>query len=339
MNFFNRVTVIAEAGVNHNGDMQMAFDLIKEAANAGADIIKFQTFYTEEIVTDYSKKAPYQIKNCKEKIYESQKEMLKKLELTDNDHHLLSENCRQNNIEFLSTGFDIRSLDLLKKFGLKRYKIPSGEITNLPYLKHVARFKKPIILSTGMSTLEEIDSAVNILLDEGLQRENLILLQCTTEYPAPMEEINLKVIETLRNKFDLKIGISDHSKGISVPIAAVALGACLVEKHITLDRNLPGPDHKASIEPNEFKRMIKGIRDIEKALGDGIKKPSNNEEKNKNIIRKSIVAIKEIKEGDLFSYENLGCKRPGYGISPMEINKFLGKKSRKSFEKDEMIER
>ena len=263
--------------------------------------------------------------------------MLKKLELNEKSHDLLIQKCKEYNIEFLSTGFDIKSLNLLNKKGLKRYKIPSGEITNLPYLKHVVTFKKPIIMSTGMSTFDEINTAVNLLLDEGIEKENLTLLQCTTEYPAPMEEINLRVLETLRNKFNLKVGISDHSEGISVPIASVALGASVIEKHLTLDKNLPGPDHKASIEPNDLEKMIRGIRDIEKALGDGIKKPSISEEKNKNIIRKSLVALKKIKKGDIFSYKNIGCKRPGYGISPMEINNILGKKSTKNFEKDEMI--
>jgi N,N'-diacetyllegionaminate synthase len=337
MNLINQVTVIAEAGVNHNGDLEMASELIKVAAYAGADIIKFQTFNTEDIVTNNSKKAPYQIRNSRDNLNQSQKEMLENLELSASDHDFLIQKCKEYNIEFLSTAFDIKSLNSLNERGLKRYKIPSGEITNLPYLKHIVKFKKPIIMSTGMSTLNEIDTAVNILLDEGLPRENLTLLQCTTEYPAPMEEINLRVLETFRNRFNVKIGISDHSEGISVPIASVAIGASVIEKHLTLDKSLPGPDHKASIEPKDLEKMIRGIRDIEKALGDGIKKPSISEEKNKKVIRKSIVALKQIKKGDIFSYENIGCKRPGDGISPMQIDNIIGKKSKTNFEKDEMI--
>jgi len=333
-----KVTVIAEAGVNHNGDLNIAFELIKAAANAGADVIKFQTFNADEIVTNYSKKANYQIKNNLAEANETQKEMLTKLELSENDHQLLIQRCKQYNIEFLSTGFDLNSLNLLNKLQLKRYKIPSGEITNLPYLKHIAKFKKPIIMSTGMASLDEIEAAVNVLLKEGHPKEKLTLLQCTTEYPAPFEEINLKVMKTLRNTFNVKVGISDHSAGISVPIASVALGATVIEKHLTLDKELPGPDHKASIVPNELISMIRGIREIEKALGNGIKIMTPSEEKNKNIVRKSLVATKKINKGDTFSYENIGCKRPGYGISPMKINNILGEKASKNFEKDEMIE-
>ena len=338
MNKLKKVTVIAEAGVNHNGDLNIAFDLIKVAANAGADIIKFQKFHTEEIVTSYSKKANYQIQNNLKESNETQKEMLRKLQLSDNDHKLLIEKCNQYNIEFLSTGFDLKSLDLLNKFRLKRYKIPSGEITNLPYLKHIVKFKKPIIMSTGMASLAEIEAAVNVLFKEGHPKEKLTLLQCTTEYPAPFEEINLKVIETLRKKFNVEVGISDHSEGISVPIASVALGATVVEKHLTLDKKLPGPDHKASIEPKDLNLMIKGIREIERALGNGNKQTTFSEEKNKNIIRKSVVALKTINKGDTFSFGNIGCKRPGYGISPMKIENILGEKATKKFEKDEMIE-
>ena len=338
MNKLKRVTVIAEAGVNHNGDLNIAFNLIKVAANAGADIIKFQTFHAEEIVTSYSKKANYQIQNNLEEATETQKEMLRKLELSDNDHQLLIEKCNQYNIEFLSTGFDLKSLNLLNNFGLKRYKIPSGEITNLPYLRHIVKFKKPIIMSTGMASLDEIEAAVNVLLKEGHPKEKLTLLQCTTEYPAPFEEINLKVMETFRKKFNVEVGISDHSEGISVPIASVALGATVIEKHLTLDKKLPGPDHKASIEPDELISMIKGIREIESALGNGIKQTTISEERNKNIIRKSVVALKTINKGDTFTSDNIGCKRPGYGISPMKIENILGGKATKKFEKDEMIE-
>lgn len=333
----NDVTIIAEAGVNHNGDIAMALNLIEAAAAAGADIVKFQTFKANKLATVNAQKAQYQKYNTK-KDQESQIDMLNNLELSLEDHKLLIEKCKECKIEFLSTGFDIESLDILRKFDLKRYKIPSGEITNLPYLKHIATFNKPIIMSTGMSNILEIESAIKVLENSGLSKKNLVILQCTTEYPTPINEVNLRVLETISSKFSVKTGLSDHSSGILVASAAVALGASVIEKHITLNKNLEGPDHIASIEPGEFKNMVDNIREIEKALGDGIKKATESEQKNIPIIRKSIVAIKKIKKGDFFSYENIGCKRPGTGISPMRINYVLGKPAIRNFKIDELIE-
>ena len=334
----NKVTIIAEAGVNHNGKVSLALDLIEAAANSGADIIKFQTFNTDNLVTNYSKKAEYQIKNLSEDFNQTQKEMLKQYELKQNDYALLIKKCDHLGIEFFSTGFDLESLKYINNLELKRHKIPSGEITNKPYLKQIAKFKKPIIMSTGMASLKEIKDAVNILFDSGVNKKDLTLLQCTTEYPTPMDEVNLRVINTLRETFDVSVGISDHTEGISVPIAAVALGATVIEKHLTLNKNLKGPDHRASIEPDELKLMVKGIREIERALGSGVKKPSPSEIKNKYIVRKSLVALKLINPGDLFTYDNVGSKRPGYGISPMKIDEIIGKISRKTFKKDELID-
>ena len=334
----NRVIIIAEAGVNHNGDISIALDLINAASNAGADIIKFQTFDTDNLVTHYSKKADYQIRNDKDSSHESQRDMLKKLELNQDEYKILAKRCKELNIEFLSTGFDLKSLNFLNSLGLKRNKIPSGEITNKPYLRHIAKFKNPILLSTGMSSLQEVKEAVAILIESGLRMDDLTILQCTSEYPTPMEEINLRVLDTLRNFFNVQVGISDHSVGISVPIASVALGAVVIEKHLTLDKKLPGPDHKASIEPKEFSLMVKAIREIELAMGDGKKIPSSSETKNKNIVRKSIVASRKINKGELFSYENIYFKRPGYGISPMKIDEVIGKISKKIFNEDELID-
>ena len=338
MNDSNKVTVIAEAGVNHNGNIEMAIDLIEAAVDAGADIIKFQTFNPDKIVTKYSKKAEYQIRNFGNKENEDQYTMLKKLQLSYKEHKLLINKCKKSNIEFLSTGFDLESLELLNSLDLKRYKIPSGEITNLPYLRKIAQFNKPIILSTGMADILEIEASLNIFMERGFSSKDITLLQCTTEYPAPIDEINLKVINFFKNKFKVNVGLSDHSEGIEVPIAAAALGVNIIEKHITLDRNLTGPDHNASLEPKEFKQMVQGIRKITRALGEEKKIITESEFKNKDLIRKSLVAIKDIKTGDTFNSENIGCKRPGYGISPMKIDKVIGLNAKKDFFIDDMIE-
>tara|TARA_B100000242_G_scaffold292269_1_gene267324 strand:+ start:735 stop:1751 length:1017 start_codon:yes stop_codon:yes gene_type:complete len=337
MNNQKKVTIIAEAGVNHNGDIRTALDLVEAASDVGADIIKFQTFITESIVTKYSKKANYQKRNNSEKD-DSQFSMLKKLELSIEDHKLIIDKCKSLNIEFLSTGFDLESLDLLCNLGLKRYKIPSGEINNLPYLRKISEYNKPIIMSTGMATIDEIEAAFNILIDCGIPSNDLTILQCTSEYPAPIDEINLKVMSFFQKKFKVNVGISDHSEGIEVAIAATALGASVVEKHLTLDKRMIGPDHKASIEPVEFKKMVIGIKKIEKALGFENKIITKSEVKNKNIVRKSLVAAKKIKKGELFTKENIGCKRPGYGISPMKIDQIIGNVSQKDYQIDEMIE-
>ena len=333
----NNVLIIAEAGVNHNGDINIAFDLVNAAAKAGADIIKFQTFNPDSLVTSYSRKADYQKKNDIGRD-EHQCTMLKRLQLNSSEKHLLVNKCNSLGIEFLSTGFDLESLDFLEKLDLKRYKIPSGEITNLPYLRRISKFKKPLIMSTGMASIIEIKASLDALYECGLTQKDITLLQCTTEYPAPIDEINLKAMKAFKRQFKVKYGISDHSDGIEVAIGAAALGASIIEKHITLDRTLPGPDHKASIEPDQFRDMVIGIRKIEKALGDGEKKITKSEIKNKDIVRKSLVALKEIKKGEIFTMDNIGCKRPGYGISPMRIDEIIGSLSQKHYFIDEMIE-
>ena len=326
--------IIAEAGVNHNGDMNIAHQLIKAAADSGADIIKFQTFKAKNLSTINASKANYQIKTTNAN---NQQEMLAELELNISQHKELIEICNQYEIEFLSSGFDIESLNFLGTINLNRIKIPSGEITNTPYLRKVASFKKPTILSTGMSNLGEIETAINLLEESGIKRDLITVLHCTTEYPAPYSEINLKAIETIRNSLKVAVGYSDHTLGIEIAIAAVSLGATIIEKHLTLDKKLLGPDHKASLEPNEFKAMVKSIRIIEKSLGDGIKKATKSEIGNKEAIRKSIVASKKINAGDLFTEENLTTKRPGSGISPTRWDDLIGLKSKHSYEQDELI--
>ena len=334
----NKVTIIAEAGVNHNGNINIAFDLVDAAVEAGADIVKFQTFNPDKIVTKYSKKAEYQIKNIGNIDKQDQYSMLKNLQLSIEDHKLLISRCKKYDIEFLSTGFDLESLELLNSLELKRFKIPSGEITNLPYLRKIAEFSKPIILSTGMANLEEIEASLNIFFDKGFSCRDITLLQCTTEYPAPIDEINLKVMKLFQDKFKVEVGLSDHSEGIEVALAAAALGAKVIEKHITLDKKLPGPDHVASLEPDQFKKMVAGIRNILRALGDEKKIVTRSEFKNKDLVRKSLVAIKVIKKGDLFTENNVGCKRPGHGISPMKIDQIIGQNSKKNFSIDDIIE-
>jgi N,N'-diacetyllegionaminate synthase len=327
--------IIAEAGVNHNGDIKIAFKLIEEAANAGADIIKFQTFEANRLVTDSAKKAKYQLANTSKK--ESHYEMIKKLELKKDDHFKLIEHCKKNNIEFFTSAFDTESLAFISSLELSRYKVPSGEITNLPYLKQMGSYNKPIILSTGMSDIQDIKNAIDALEHSGTSRSKITVLHCSTEYPAPINEVNLMAMLSIKKEFNVDVGYSDHTAGIEVSIAAVALGAKVIEKHITLDKNLSGPDHLASTEPEEFKKMVTSIRNIEKALGDGVKKPTKLEKDNMLIARKSIVASKNIKKGDIFSYNNLTVKRPGNGISPMYLDSLVGKLASKSFKENEII--
>jgi N,N'-diacetyllegionaminate synthase len=328
--------IIAEAGVNHNGSYEVAEKLVEEAANAGADIVKFQTFKACNLVTKSASKAAYQLKQTE--FSETQHEMLKGLELSEDMHHALKQKCKSLNIRFASTGFDIGSVDFLVNFGVEFLKIPSGEITNLPYLRHVGQKRLPVIVSTGMSTLEEVKSAVKILVNSGTDEKLITLLHCNTEYPTPMIDVNLKAMLTLREVLGINIGYSDHTLGIEVPIAAVALGATIIEKHFTLDRSLEGPDHAASLEPQELKQMVASIRNIEVAMGDGVKKPSDSELKNIQIARKSIVAMTAISKGEVFTSDNLTVKRPGNGISPMEWDNLIGSKSNRDYQPDELID-
>lgn len=332
-----KVIIIAEAGVNHNGDLDTAKKLIDAAVLAGVDYVKFQTFKAEKLVTKSAKRAEYQDKNTKDG--DSQFEMLKKLELSAENHYLLMDYCNKKGIKFLSTGFDLESLEFLHQIGIKLAKIPSGEITNYPYLKKMAQLFSEVILSTGMATIQEIKEAIKVLTKNGVSAEKIVILHCNTEYPTPMEDVNLKAMLHIKEEFGVSVGYSDHTLGIEVPIAAVALGATVIEKHFTLDKNLPGPDHKASLEPNELKAMVDAIRNIEKALGSsGIKEPSKSELKNKEIARKSIVAGKNIPKGAVFSEENLAVKRPGTGISPMRWEEIIGQKAIRDFAEDELIE-
>lgn len=331
-----RTLIIAEAGVNHNGDIGLAKKLIAAAANAGADLVKFQTFTAKNIVSETAPKAEYQ-KNTTES-RESQFHMLQRLELSREDHAVLIEECRTHGIGFFSTAFDQKSFDLLMELGcLEQVKIPSGEITNLPLLRHMSRFGKPLMLSTGMANLGEIEAAIEAVEVAGTPRHLITVLHCTTEYPTPMEDVNLCAMVAMRKAFGVNTGYSDHTSGIEIPIAAVALGASVIEKHFTVDRSLPGPDHKASLEPHELKAMISGIRNVERALGDGIKRPSRSELKNKPIARKSLVAIRPIFAGEVFSAENIGVKRPGTGLSPMLWDEIVGRIATKNFAIDELI--
>jgi len=327
--------IIAEAGVNHNGDLGLAKRLVDAASNAGADLIKFQTFKAKELVTKTAEKADYQ-KNLTDN-KESQFQMIKKLELDWNAHQELDNYCNQKKIQFISAAFDHSSIDLLREMDLPYYKIPSGEITNLPYLRHMGCMGKPIIMSTGMANLNEVRMAMEVLLKAGLNKNDLYILHCNTEYPTPMNDVNLRAMLTIRDELNVKVGYSDHTLGIEIPIAAVALGATVIEKHFTLDRNLPGPDHSASLEPDELKKMVQAIRNIEVALGDGIKKPSASESKNIPIARKSIVAARTIKKGEVFTSENLAVKRPGNGVSPMMWDDYIGKIANKDYYLDEVI--
>jgi len=351
--------IIAEAGVNHNGSRDLARRLIDVAAQAGADAVKFQTFRAEQLVSRQAPKAEYQTRTTDQA--ESQFDMIRKLELSTEDHDELIAYARQSGISFLSTPFDAVSLQLLtQRFGMETIKIPSGEITNAPFLLEIARQAKQVILSTGMSTLAEIETALGVLAfgfcasneqpgrdsfrlayssDQGQQalRQRVTLLHCTTEYPAPFDEVNLCAMDTLAQAFGLPVGYSDHTPGIHIPIAAVARGACLIEKHFTLDRTLPGPDHKASLEPDELRQMVSNVRAVEQALGDGIKRPTASEWKNLKVARKSLVAGRPIAEGEIFTSANVLCKRPGAGMSPMEYWNLLGKRSDKTYCEDELI--
>ncbi|MFA5916208.1 MAG: N-acetylneuraminate synthase [Burkholderiales bacterium] len=331
-----KTLIIAEAGVNHNGDLNRARQLIDVAAEAGADLVKFQTFSADRLVTAHASKADYQTKTTDAS--ESQHAMIRRLELTRDMHEALIAHCKSRGIKFFSTGFDPESIDLLAELGLDCFKIPSGEITNLPYLRHVGRYGNPVILSTGMATLGEIEAALEVLEQGGTSRDRITLLHCNTEYPTPMADVNLHAMLTIREAFGVAVGYSDHTAGIEVAIAAVALGATLIEKHFTLDRNLPGPDHKASLEPDELKAMVTAIRNIEQALGDGIKRPSASEAKNKPIARKSLVAASAIGAGEIFSETNVTVKRPGTGLSPMRWDEVLGRKAPRGFAPDELIE-
>lgn len=332
-----KTIIIAEAGVNHNGDLSAAKRLVEVAAKAGADFVKFQSFIATECVSKDAPKAKYQQKNAQDKA-ESQLEMIKKLELSKQDHIELIAHCEKCGVKFLSTAFDLPSIALLNELGLEIFKIPSGEITNLPYLKSIAKLDKKVILSTGMSDLNEIKAALKVLVKFGTKRENIAILHANTAYPTPIKDVNLRAILTLKKHFPRhKIGFSDHSLGINAPIGAVALGASIVEKHFTLDKSLPGPDHKASLNPNELEMMVKSIRDLEMMLGNGVKKMTKSEKENIKIARKSLVAKIFIKKGEKFSEENLTTKRPGSGISAMLYDKFLGKIAKKNYEKDELI--
>lgn len=331
----NKVFIIAEAGVNHNGSMALARKLVDVAVAAGADAVKFQTFRADKLVSKKAQKAEYQKQTTSAE--ESQYEMIKKLELDENMHRELIHYCDEKQIMFLSTPFDHDSIDMLSNFGMPIFKIPSGEITNLPYLRHIGRLGKEVILSTGMADLGEIEDALDILMQSGTPKDKITVLHATTEYPCPLEEVNLLAMQTIGAAFGGKVGYSDHTQGIEVPIAAAALGASVIEKHFTLDRTMEGPDHKASLEPSELKAMVQAIRHISKAMGDGVKKPSKSEAKNMVIARKSIVAAKSINIGEMFSADNLSIKRPGSGISPMRWDEMLGQVARKSYQEDDLI--
>lgn len=329
-----RTLIIAEAGVNHNGSLELAKKLALKAKEAGADIVKYQTVDLDSLVSKSAKMADYQKENTGKD--ESQKDMLSRILLSYKDFAELNEYCKEIGIHFLSTPFDLRSVAFLQELGCDIWKIPSGEITNYPYLKVIAQTGKPIILSTGMSTEQEIRDCLKVLTTNG--SSNITLLHCTTQYPTPFEDVNLKAMETLKNEFGYDVGYSDHTSGIEVPVAAVALGATVIEKHFTLSRDMEGPDHKASLEPNELKKMVDSIRNIEKAMGTGKKEPAKSELSNIAVARKSIVATTAIKEGEVFSEENITTKRPGTGISPMRWNEIIGKKAIRDFEEDELIE-
>ncbi len=333
-----KTIIIAEAGVNHNGDFELAKKLILAAAGAGADYVKFQTFKADKLVSKTARKAEYQVQNVTSGDI-SQYSMLKRLEMPYNWHIKLIDFAQKNDIMFLSTGFDIESIDFLDHLGAPVFKIPSGEITNKTFLQHIARKGKPVIMSTGMAYLAEIKEAIKVLVNNGITIENITVLHCNTEYPTPMEDVNLMAMVTIQKKIGVKVGYSDHTLGFEVPVAAIALGATVIEKHFTLDRDLPGPDHRASLEPDELKSMIKAIRNIELAIsGSGIKEPSNSEKKNIPVVRKSIVASRKIKKGEILTSENLTTKRPGNGISPMLWDSITGRRAKRDFDIDDLIE-
>lgn len=339
-----KVKIIAEAGVNHNGSIPIAKRLIEEAKWAGADAVKFQTYTLSELVVKKADKADYQKKNTKEE--ETQYDMLKKFLLSKEEWLELLDYCRQKEITFLSSPFDLKSIDFLQELGVELFKVPSGQITDYCYLKKLAQLHKPIILSTGMATIEEISEALHVLkgsrkTEDDTKKEpkpDITLLHCTSDYPAKMEEVNLKAMLQLQTVFQKPVGYSDHTEGVEVAIAAVSLGAAVIEKHFTLDRNLPGPDHKGSLLPAELRQLVKSVRNIEKALGDGIKRPTDSEQKNKRSVRKSLVAIRPIKKGEVYTVHNIGAKRPGDGISPMRYKEMIGTKANRNYEPDERIE-
>lgn len=332
-----KTLIIAEAGVNHNGDILLAKKLIEVAANAGVDYVKFQTFKAEKLVSKYAVKAEYQVANTLNNT-DSQLEMVKKYELDKNTHLELIDYCRQKNVKFLSSPFDLESVDLLVDLGINIFKIPSGEITNLPYLKKIASYKKQIILSTGMCNMKDIELALEILINNGASKELITILHCNTEYPTPYNDVNLLAMLSIQKAFNVNIGYSDHTLGIEIPIAATALGATVIEKHFTLDKNMEGPDHKASLDPDELKAMVLAIRNIDVALGNGVKEPSPSERKNIAVARKSIVAKTSIKKGDILSDDNITVKRPGNGISPLRWDYVIGLNAVRDFEEDELIE-
>ena len=333
----NHTVIIAEAGVNHNGSIELAKQLVDKAVDAGVDYIKFQTFKAANLVTKSARQADYQKRNIGVSDG-SQYQMLKKLELSPKEHQMLIDHCQERNIKFFSTAFDLESIEYLHSLELGLWKIPSGEVTNYPFLRKIAAYNEKTILSTGMCDMSDVRAAVEVLYNNGLSKENLILLHCNTEYPTPFEDVNLKAMDALQKEFGVEVGYSDHTKGIEVPIAAVALGATVIEKHFTLDRNMEGPDHKASLEPNELKAMVSAIRNIEKAIaGDGTKHISKSERKNIAIARKSIVAATNIKKGELFSEQNITVKRPGTGISPMRWDEVVGTVAIRDFKEDELI--
>ena len=328
------ICIIAEAGVNHNGNFELAKKMVKAAKEAGADYIKFQTFIPEKLVSRYAEKAAYQKKATGNE--DSQLKMLEKLTLTNKNFYQLKVYCDEIGIGFISTPFDLESMAFLEKFNMDFWKVPSGEVTNLPYLEAIAKTKRKVLLSTGMCSMDDINAAVNVLESNGCL--DITLLHCNTQYPTPYEHVNLLAMNAIKNETGKKIGYSDHTQGIEVPIAAVAMGATVIEKHFTLDKKMEGPDHQASLEPYELKEMVLAIRNIEKAFGDGIKQPSASEKENMHVARKSIVAATDIKEGDVFTVDTLAIKRPGNGISPMKWYDVVGKRAIRDFKKDELIE-
>jgi N,N'-diacetyllegionaminate synthase len=332
----NKVLIIAEAGVNHNGDIVLAKKLIDAAADAGVDYVKFQTFNSKKLVSKSAQKADYQKQNTNDEV-ESQLKMLQKLELSKEDHLVLIEHCKLKDIKFLSTAFDLDSIDFLNELRIDLWKVPSGEITNLPYLRKLGGLGKPVIISTGMAEMAEIDDAINVIISSGTKKEDITVLHCNTEYPTPMCDVNLTAMNTIKKVFNVPIGYSDHTLGIEIPTAAVALGATVIEKHFTLDKTMDGPDHKASLEPDELKAMVTAIRNIEQAMGNGVKAPSPSEAKNKPIARKSIVANTDISKGEIFDENNITVKRPGTGISPMKWDEIIGKSAARNYKADELI--
>lgn len=331
----SKVFIIAEAGVNHNGSLKTAKKMVDAAVRAGADAVKFQTFNAQSLVSKYAPKARYQMATTVKD--ESQLEMLKNLELGLNAHKELIKYCRAKKIMFLSSPFDLKSIDLLARLGLRIFKIPSGEITDLPYLRKIGALRKKLMMSTGMAKMSEVKNALDVLIKSGTKKKDIVVLHCNTEYPTHFKDVNLAAMLTMKNKLGVEVGYSDHTLGIEAAIAAVTLGASVIEKHFTLDKNMLGPDHRASVSPDGLKQMVNAIRNVEKAIGSGLKEPSKPELRNLVVVRKSIVASGDINKGDFFNPENISTKRPGNGISPMMWDKILGKKAKRNFKKDERI--